>query len=258
MRILLARGQKTYLLVTVESMKTQRWATRAAAGTMILAFALTGCSSEDSGDGQDSDTEGQTSESAEAQNESDDAKSDDAESDDAESDDEAGSDDGAEDAKSKDSTASSSSGLAADADLSKESPSVTPKDAVATAKAEAKDGTVHGIELDFDERDKAWQYEVKIIDGTTDFDVEIDAETGDVVDVEKDSTDDKEKAIDLNDPMTFDEALKLAQDKASGRLDGWKLDSDDDRIEYQFDFDDKGEDIEVSVDVESKNVTVDD
>lgn len=215
---------------------------------MILAFALTGCSSEDSGDDQASETEGQTSESAEAQNESDDA----------ESDDEASSDDGAEDAKSQDSTASSSSGLAADADLSKESPSVTPKDAVATAKAEAKDGTVHGIELDFDERDKAWQYEVKIIEGTTDFDVEIDAETGDVVDVEKDSTDDKDKAVDLNDPMTFDEALKLAQDKASGRLDGWKLDSDDDRIEYQFDFDDKGEEIEVSVDVESKNVTVDD
>ncbi|MCF2574126.1 hypothetical protein [Brevibacterium sp. UCMA 11754] len=43
-----------------------------------------------------------------------------------------------------------------------------------------------------------------------------------------------------------------------GRLDGWKLESDDGRIEYQFYFDDKGEEIEVSVDVESKKVTVDD
>ncbi|MDN5774993.1 MAG: PepSY domain-containing protein, partial [Brevibacterium aurantiacum] len=117
---------------------------------------------------------------------------------------------------------------------------------------------VHAIELDFDDRDEAWQYEVKIIDGTTEFDVEIDAETGDVVDVGKDSTDDKEKAVDLKDPMTFDEALKLAQERASGRLDGWKLDSDDDRIEYQFDFDDDDEEIEVSVDVESKKVSVDD
>ncbi|SMX79129.1 Uncharacterized membrane protein YkoI [Brevibacterium antiquum] len=232
-----------YLLATVESMKTQGWATRAAAGTMILAFALAGCSNQES-------AEDQTSEASETQSES----GDDAES----GGDDASSDDGAEDAKSQDSTASGSSGLASDADLSKESPSVTPKDAIATAKKEAKDGTVHGIELDFDERDKAWQYEVKIINTTTDFDVEIDAETGDVVDVEKDSTDDKEKAIDLNDPMTFDEALTLAQDKASGRLEGWKLESDDGRIEYQFDFDDKGEEIEVSVDVESKNVTVDD
>ncbi|MCF2574133.1 PepSY domain-containing protein [Brevibacterium sp. UCMA 11754] len=95
---------------------------------------------------------------------------------------------------------------------------MAPKDAIATAKKEAKDGTVHGIELDFDERDKAWQYEVKVIDGATDFDVEIDAETGEVVDTEKDSSDDKEKAIDLNDPMTFDEALKLAQERPRADL----------------------------------------
>lgn len=212
-------------------MKTQRLATRAAAGTMILAFALTGCSNEESGADQTSGGEGQASEASEATE----AQS-----------------------EAKEPSASSSSGLAEDADLSKESPSVAPKDAIATAKKEAKDGTVHAIELDFDERDKAWQYEVKIIKGTTDFDIEIDAETGDVVDVEKDSTDDKEKAVDLNDPMTFDEALKLAQDKASGRLDGWKLESDDDRVEYQFDYDDKGEENEVSVDVESKKVSVDD
>lgn len=233
-------------------MKTQRLATHVAAGTIILAFALTGCSNGDSDESQGAETEEQTAETsgaAEAQNESDD----DTES----GDDDAGNND-AEEAKSEDSTTSGSAGLPADADLSKESPSVKPEDAIATAKKEAKDGTVHGIELDFDERDKTWQYEVKIIDGTTDFDVEIDAESGEVVDVEKDSTDDKEKAIDLGDPMTFDEALTLAQDKASGRLDEWKLESDDDRIEYQFDFDDEGEEIEVSVDVESKNVTVDD
>lgn len=217
-------------------MKTQNWAARAAAGTMILAFALAGCSGEESGNDQASNAEGQASEAAKSQSESDDA----------------------EETKTEDSTTSSSSGLPKDADLSKDTPSVTPKDAIATAKKEAKDGKVHAIELDFDERDKAWQYEVKILKGSTEFDVEIDADTGDVVDVEKDSTDDKEKAIDLNDPMTFDEALKLAQDKGSGRLDGWKLESDDGRIEYQFDFDDQGEETEVSVDVESKKVTIDD
>ena len=216
---------------------------------MILAFALTGCSNGESGADQTSETDEQTSETNEAASEADEG----AETDD----DDADRDDSAE-TESEDSTASSSAGLPDDADLSKESPSVAPEDAIAAAQKEAKDGTVHGIELDFDERDKAWQYEVKIINGTTDFDVEIDAENGDVVDVEKDSTDDKEKAIDLSDPMTFDEALELAQDKASGRLDGWKLESDDDRIEYQFDFDDEGEEIEVSVDVESKNVSVDD
>lgn len=233
MKILLSRRQKAWGVATVEAMKTQRWAKSAAAGTMVLAFALAGCSNGDSDEGQGSETEGQTAETASTQNESDD--------DDQSNDDQSGS-----------------SGLPADADLSKESPSVTPEDAISAAEKEATDGTVHGIELDFDERDEAWQYEVKIISGSTEFDVEIDAESGDVVDVEKDTTDDKEKAIDLNDPMTYDEALTLAQGKASGRLDGWKLESDDDRIEYQFDFEDNGEETEVSVDVESKNVTVDD
>lgn len=236
MRILLSREGSRDFLATVESMKTQSWATRAAAGTMILAFALAGCSSDESGKDQASKTEDQPSETAKTQSASDDA----------------------EDTKTDDSTTSSSSGLPKDADLSKDTPSVAPKDAIATAKKEAKDGTVHAIELDFDERDRAWQYEVKILKGSTEFDVEIDAETGDLVDVEKDSTDDKEKAIDLSNPMAFDEALKLAQDKASGRLDGWKLESDDGRIEYQFDFDDEGEETEISVDVESKKVTVDD
>lgn len=212
---------------------------------MILAFALTGCSTGGTDESQGSETEEQQAETASAENEGD-------------SDDGAGSGEGAEETKSEDSSTSRSAGLPADADLSQETPSVKPEDAIATAEEEAKDGTVHAIELDFDKRDDAWQYEVKIINGTTDFDVEIDAETGDVVDVEKDTTDDKEKAIDLSDPMTYDEALKLAQDKASGRLDGWKLESDDDRIEYQFDFDDKGEEIEVSVDVDSKKVSVDD
>lgn len=248
MRILLSRRWKQCCVATVETMKTQRLAKSAAVGTMIIAFALTGCSNSDSDADQDSETQetesqDQASETGEAQNESDD--------------DESGEDD-AERSESEDATKSDSSGLPEDADLSKETPSVTPEDAIATAKKEAKDGLVHAIELDFDERDGAWQYEVKIIDGSTDFDVEIDAESGEAVDVEKDTTDDKEKAIDLKDPMTYDEALELAQDKASGRLDGWKLESDDDRIEYQFDFDDGGEEIEVSVDVESERVSVDD
>ncbi|MDN6158276.1 MAG: peptidase, partial [Brevibacterium sp.] len=88
-------------------MKTQRLATRAAAGTMILAFALTGCSNEESGAGQTSGDEGQaaeTSEATEAQSET------------------------------KEPSTSGSSGLAEDADLSKESPSVKPEDAIATAK----------------------------------------------------------------------------------------------------------------------------
>lgn len=206
---------------------------------MVLAFALAGCSSTDADD------------DANAENESPAAGATDAE-------DSASEDAQPSESTTSDATAADAADLAEDADLAKESPAVSPDDAIATAKDEAKNGTVHAIELDFDRHDDVWQYEVKIIDGTTDYDIEVDADSGEVGKVEKDSTDDKEIAIDLSDPMTFDEALKLAQDKGSGRLESWKLESDDGRVEYQFDFEDSGQETEVTVDVESQRVTIDD
>ncbi|GAA3825190.1 hypothetical protein KACC15558_02830 [Brevibacterium ammoniilyticum] len=148
-------------------------------------------------------------------------------------------------------------GLPEDADLSRNSPRVTPDEAIATAQKAAGDGTLHAIELDYDRRDGAWQYEVKILKDRTDFDIDVDAETGKIVKNEKDTTNDTEKAIDLKSPMIYGEAFDLASDQGKGRLTGWKLESDDDRTEYQFDFDDNGTETEVSVDVDSKRVTVD-
>ena len=150
-----------------------------------------------------------------------------------------------------------SSDLPEDADLSTASPQVTPDEAIAAAQKEAGDGTVHAIELDYDRRDGAWQYEVKILKDRTDYDIDVDAQSGEVVKTEDDTTDDSEKAIDLTDPMSFDEALRLASEQGKGRLTSWKLESDDDRIEYQFDYDDAGTESEVTVDVRTKKVTVD-
>lgn len=206
---------------------------------MVLTFALAGCSSTGANDDGGTENESPAAGASDAE----DSASEEAQP---------------SESTTSDSTTSDAAGLAEDADLAKESPAVSPDDAIAAAKDEAKNGTVHAIELDFDRHSDAWQYEVKIIDGTTDYDIEVDADSGEVGKVEKDSTDDKEIAIDLSDPMTFDEALKLAQDKGSGRLESWKLESDDGRVEYQFDFEDSGQETEVTVDVESKRVTIDD
>ncbi|MGO2863133.1 MAG: PepSY domain-containing protein [Brevibacterium sp.] len=225
-------------------MKTKSTATTAAAGALAVAFALAGCSGTDDEQNQGSGEQSQAAETtAPAEESSDDDTADDA-------DDDAGEQSSA--------PAEGSGGLAADADLSSESPSVSPEDAISAAQKEAGNGTVHAIELDYDRRDAAWQYEVKILKDSTDHDISIDAKTGEVVDTEKDSTDDKEGSIDLTDPLSFDDALALAADKSDGRLTSWKLEHDDGRAEYQFDFDDNGEDTEVTVDVDSKKVTVDD
>ncbi|EKU49343.1 MULTISPECIES: PepSY domain-containing protein [Brevibacterium] len=149
------------------------------------------------------------------------------------------------------------SDLPEDADLSSASPQVTPDEAIAVAQKEAGNGTVHAIELDYDRRDGAWQYEVKILKDRTDFDIDVDAQSGKIAKTEQDTTDDSEQAIDLTDPLPFDEALNRASEQGKGRLTSWKLESDDDRIEYQFDYDDAGTESEVTVDVETKKVTVD-
>ncbi len=199
----------------------------------MLAWALAGCGSEGTGGGGSEETEAPAATSAGT-----------------------GSSPATETAGSDAETAGT--GLAPDVDLSSQSPSVTPEQAISTAEKEAGKGTLTSIELDFNERAEIWQYEITIQDGSTEHEVEIDAGSGDVLNTEKDDTDDQAVAVSLEKPMTYDEALKLAQEKGSGRLEGWKLEHDDERLEYQFDFDDQGRDIEIAVDAESKKVTVDD
>ena len=98
---------------------------------------------------------------------------------------------------------------------------------------------------------------MKILAGTTDHKVVIDAVTGEVVADESETTDDQEKAIDLNDPMTYDDALKAATAERDGELRGWKLEYDDGMIQYQFDIADGADEQEVTVDAETGDVTVD-
>ncbi|HJE78137.1 MULTISPECIES: PepSY domain-containing protein [Brevibacterium] len=230
-------------------MKTNRMALGTVAGLAALTLGLAGCGGSDSGSGSDEDQNSPAaSESAPAGSAEDDDQS-------AATDDDK---DDQDDDKTTSAQGSSGQGLSADADLAEDSPAISAEDAIKKAKDKVGGGTVHGIELDWDDKDQAWQYDVSILDGKTDHDVDIDAETGKVVSEDKDDADDKEQAIDLNDPMTFEDALKRAQKKSDGKLVSWKLEFDDDKQEYQFDFEKDGEDTEVTVDTESKRVSVDD
>ena len=236
-------------LASVAAMKTNRMALGTVAGLAALTLGLAGCGGSDSGSGSDEDQNSPAaSESAPAGSAEDDDQS-------AATDDDK---DDQDDDKTTSAQGSSGQGLSADADLAEDSPAISAEDAIKKAKDKVGGGTVHGIELDWDDKDQAWQYDVSILDGKTDHDVDIDAETGKVVSEDKDDADDKEQAIDLNDPMTFEDALKRARKKSDGKLVSWKLEFDDDKQEYQFDFEKDGEDTEVTVDTESKRVSVDD
>ena len=228
-------------------MKTNRMALSAVAGLAALSLGLAGCTGSGSENGSDGtqDTPAADSSSGNAAEATDDK-------------DQNAGDDSAQDSEQDSTQDASGQGLPADADLSKDAPAVSADDAIETAKKEVGDGIVYGIVLDWDEKDGAWQYDISILEGTTDHDVEIDADSGKIVEHEQDSTDDKEEPIDLNDPMTVDDALELAQEKASGKLVGWTLEYDDSMQEYQFEFSDGGEETEITVDTDTKRVTVDD
>ena len=81
--------------------------------------------------------------------------------------------------------------------------------------------------------------------------------TGEVISQETDQTSDTEEAIDLDDPMTYDEALEKATGEVDDALRGWKYEWDDGGFEYQFDLGSMEDDTEVSVDPESGDVTTD-
>src|SRR5699024_3002298 len=119
--------------------------------------------------------------------------------------------------------------------------------AVEIAGDDAGAGFLYSIELDYSDSDSAWVYEVKILDGTTKHEVEIDAVSGDVIDSETDSTDDEEQEITLGDPMEFSEALDLATDEASEPLRGWKYEHDDRRHSYAIDFRPPRDTVEIGI-----------
>lgn len=145
----------------------------------------------------------------------------------------------------------------ADADLREISFPVDAQKAVGIAADEAGDGTLHAVELDHDSEDDAWQYDVRILVGDQDHKVTVDAVSGKIVGSEEEHTDDTEKAIDLSDPMTFEQALDAASQKADGPLRSWKLEWDDGHRAYQFDIGSTQEPDEVTVDVDSGAVSVD-
>lgn len=139
---------------------------------------------------------------------------------------------------------------------------VSAQEAVDTATDETGDGTVHAIELDYDSDRGSWVYSVKILteaSGQDDDDhkVLIDPVSGDVTDQETESTSDEEEAIDLDDPMTYDEALDKATGEVDDALRGWKYEWDDGQLEYQFDLGPVDDTTEVTVLADSGDVRTD-
>ncbi len=152
----------------------------------------------------------------------------------------------------------SSGPTAMDADLADVDFDTDAQAAIDKSTDEVGDGTVHAIELEWDDEDyDAWVWSVKTLVGTTDHKVKINADTGEILAQESDDTDDKEEAIDLTSPMTPQDAQQKALAEQDGAIRSWKLEFDDGRRTYEFDIGDIDNTTEVTVDVDSGEVTLD-
>lgn len=155
--------------------------------------------------------------------------------------------------------AAADSDLPADADLATTELPIPAEDAVQRALDAAGGGDVHTVTIDHDRRN-GWEWEIEIRNSTEEHDIELSAISGEVIEHERDQDDDGEPAVDVTSPMPYSEAIELALSAQDGRVSGWSLDSDDGRVHYEVDIVPAGsnDDVDVVVDVETKDVRIDD
>lgn len=233
-----------------------RPAVRAAAGIAAVVALAAGC-----GSGTDEGQEVPVGEPGIEQDEQDASDQGGASGEDGASDEDGSSDDGEGADGSSDSgdegTTDTVEALPGDADLATETLPVTAEDAWDIALEATGGGEVRSIEID--DHDGSWEWEIEIqLDGE-EHELDIDATTGEVTDHDREADDDREPAVDITSPMTYQEAIEIALGEQDGRVEGWELDSDDGHIEYTIDIErEDGEDVEVEVDVETGETRIDD
>lgn len=147
----------------------------------------------------------------------------------------------------------------ADANLREASFAVDVAEALQiSAETTGADEVVYTIELDHSSHYGAWVWTIETLADGIEHEVEIDADTGEVLDYEQESSDDQEHAVDPTDPMTPEQAIELAAAEVDGPVTGWELDWDDGAVRYEVEVRRGGDDVEVIVDAASGSVRLDD
>lgn len=85
--------------------------------------------------------------------------------------------------------------------------------------------TINIDKIEFDKDDGRYKYEISGWDEGFEYDLDVDAETGDVLDQEKDQDNDTDNIIDLGQIISPSEAMSIAITEAgSGYVKDWELD----------------------------------
>lgn len=131
---------------------------------------------------------------------------------------------------------------------------VSPEDAVKAAQKESK-GELK--DLSFEKETGEWSYKVELVDGTNENKVLINADDKSVTNVEKEQedSDDNDQTFKLSDVAKFEDALKVAQDKAKGDIKEWSLSEDNGKLVYSIELKEGNkESTEFTIDAKSKEI----
>ncbi|MCC5893925.1 MAG: PepSY domain-containing protein [Alkalibacterium sp.] len=100
-------------------------------------------------------------------------------------------------------------------------------------------------EIQFDRDNGRFVYEMDGWDGQYEYELDIDAETGEIVKQEQDEDDDSDDVLDLDGIITPQEAMDAALEASgSGYVEEWTLEVEDGRTVYDIDIED-GDDQEI-------------
>lgn len=131
---------------------------------------------------------------------------------------------------------------------------VSPEDALKAAQKESK-GELK--DLSFEKETGDWSYKVELVDGTNENKVLINADDKSVTNVEKEQedSDDNDQTFKLSDVAKFEDALKVAQDKAKGDIKEWSLSEDNGKLVYSIELKEGNkESTEFTIDAKSKEI----
>lgn len=105
---------------------------------------------------------------------------------------------------------------------------ITMNEAIDIFREQAPDAQIE--EIDFDRDDGVWTYHIQGDTADREHEMEIDAQSGDIIESEEDDLDDDNRYVDVESVIDPAEAVSIARAEvgADAMLDGWKLDLDDD------------------------------
>lgn len=132
---------------------------------------------------------------------------------------------------------------------------ITMTEALDVYWADYPDAQIEEVDFD-DDRSNQWTYEITGVFENREYEMEINAQTGEVINVDEGDADNDEEYLTFDAIIEPQEAITIARDAlttADATFDGWHLDMDNNRAEYEIEF--KGSDNrDVTINAETGDV----